>query len=108
MSATARPAITSRIEGAMLSRLAATATTASTASMNSSVCATAAIGSLDQVGDHVHGQRQDRQVEEEHQHAVDRDPTADEMARHHHVGDLRSHRDHEGEIEKLPVVRRLV
>ena len=40
------PATTSRIEGATLSRLAATATAARTASMNSSVCMIAVIAPL--------------------------------------------------------------
>ncbi len=39
------PATTSRIEGAMFSRLAATATAASTASMNSTVCTIAVMAS---------------------------------------------------------------
>ena len=39
----AMPATTSRIDGAMLSRRASTATAASTASMNSSVCMIAVI-----------------------------------------------------------------
>ena len=61
MSAMPMPAITSRIDGAIFSRCAATATAASTASMNSSVCTVAVIASeltasSDQVGHDVHGQ----------------------------------------------------
>src|ERR1035437_4389141 len=107
------PATTSRSEGATLSRLAATATAASTASMNSSVCMIAvmalrpsseAVCALDEIRDHVHGQRQYRQVEEERQHAVQRHHATDDLAGDGDVGNLRGQADDQREIEKIQIV----
>ena len=36
------------------------------------------------------------------------DGAADPLARHPHVGDLRGHADHEGEVDEVPVAGRLV
>src|SRR5215471_4858541 len=105
------PAITSRIEVETSRRLAATATTARIASMNSSVSMIAVMrdGSrLDEVGDHVHGQCENGNVEEERQHTVHVHDAADHLAGDGDVGDLRCHRNHKGEIQKVPIVRSLL
>src|SRR5215831_8682874 len=85
------PAITSRIEVETSRRLAATATTARIASMNSSVSMIAVMreGSrLDQVGDHVHGQCENRDIEEERKDAVYVHHAADHLAGDGDVRDL--------------------
>src|SRR3974390_221886 len=90
------PATTRRIEGVMLSRLAAMATAASNAIMKSNVSTVAVMASrtrLYQVGDHVHGQREHRNIEKERDHAVHIHHPANDLAGDRHVGDLRGHRD---------------
>src|SRR5690348_18474510 len=75
--ATAIPAMTRKIDGARCSLRAATAATANTAIINSSVCTVAVMRPrscarrLHQVRDHVNGQREDREIEDEGNDAMD-------------------------------------
>src|SRR6266850_8242954 len=56
----------------------------------------------------IHGQREQRGIEDERDDAVAEYGPADRLAAHRHVGDLRAHADHEGEIGEVPVVRFLL
>src|SRR5262249_28893323 len=114
MKATTSPAMTSRIVGETLNRFAATATMASTATISRTVSAPSmCIGCmrsarLDGPGDHVESQRQDREIEEKRRDAMQIDAAADPLAGDGDVRHLRRHRDHEREVEKIPVVGALV
>src|SRR5262245_8682861 len=106
------PAIIKMIDGAVLSRCATMAAAASTASINRSVSIVPVMEScsagLDQVGNHVHGQRQDRNVEEERQNAVHCGDATDHFAGDCDVRYLRCHRNYKREIDEVPIIRALL
>src|SRR5262249_1071816 len=59
-------------------------------------------------GGNVHRQRQQCRIEEERHDTVCVDGVADRAPGDGNVGDLRGHADDEGEVDEIPVVRRLL
>src|SRR5437763_15270343 len=105
VSASATPAITSTIEGAVLSRRAITAAMASTARNKSRIWMVAVMPDrLQRAGRDVDGQCQQGGIEDERNDAVGKHGAADRLAAHGHIGDLRAHADDEGKIEEVHVV----
>src|SRR5262249_35057942 len=120
-TARSMPAMTSRIDGAMLARRAMIATATSTVSISSMIWMVPVMSSYrswiaeekfgrasNRARRNVDGDRQQRGIEEERDDAVRGGGAADDLRRDGYVGNLRGHADDEGEIDEVPIVRFLL
>src|SRR5215510_5198178 len=117
-SARITPAMTSRMDGAVLRRRATIATTTRTASMSSRIWIVSVMTSgndrgqsawrssalRNRAGDDIHGERHDGGTEQEGENAVGDDHAANCLAGDRDIRHLERHSDHEGKIDEIPIV----
>src|SRR5262247_364519 len=117
-SARITPAMTRRMDGAVLRRRAAIATTTRTASMSSRIWIVSVMTSRkdrrksawrssalrNRAGDDIHRERHDGGTEQKGENAVGNDHAAKRLAGDRDIGHLERHSDHEGKINKIPIV----